>query len=154
MRVGIIESAVLPTIESALRSGSLLEMAKEMELYQTYINFIEKMASIPSLFDLILELPDEYEPKQRDSVLALLSKNKNLSEVFIACLDQNESAAKISKAETDEVKNPKLLANLFIEATNRLSKIAQQKANLEQQKNIESILAMPIEKQYITLLDD
>ena len=47
----------MPTIESALRSGSLLEMAKEMELYQTYIEFIEKLASIPALFDLILELP-------------------------------------------------------------------------------------------------
>jgi hypothetical protein len=57
MRHSIIESAVLPTIESALRSGSLLEMAKEMELYQTYIEFIEKLASIPALFDLILELP-------------------------------------------------------------------------------------------------
>lgn len=137
MRVSIIESAVLPTIESALRSGSLLEMAKEMELYQTYIHFIEKLASIPSLFDLILELPDEYEPKQRDSVLALLQKNRNLSEVFIACLDQNESASKISKTETDEVKNPKILANLFIEAGTSLNKIAQQKACFEQQKNIE-----------------
>lgn len=37
MRSIIIESAILPTIESALRSGSLLEMAKEMHLYETYI---------------------------------------------------------------------------------------------------------------------
>ena len=37
MRDVIIESAVLPTIESALRSGSLLEMAKELNLYETYL---------------------------------------------------------------------------------------------------------------------
>jgi len=124
MRDSIIESAVLPTIESALRSGSLLEMAKEMELYQTYIHFIEKLASIPHLFDLILELPDDYEPKQRDSILSLLQKNRNLSEVFLACLDQNENTQKISKADTDEVKNPKQLATLFIEASTNLTQLA------------------------------
>lgn len=90
MRSIIIESAILPTIESALRSGSLLEMAKEMHLYETYIQVINQFASIPSLFDLILELPDEYEPKQRDSILSLLKKTKALSEVFLACLDQTE----------------------------------------------------------------
>lgn len=36
----ILESALLPTLESALRSGSLLEMAKEHDLNIAYLEFI------------------------------------------------------------------------------------------------------------------
>jgi hypothetical protein len=53
-----------------------------------------------------------------------LVQNKNLSEVFVVCLDQNENTQKISKAETDEVRNPKQLAILFIEVATKLSKVA------------------------------
>lgn len=37
LKVSILESSILPTLESAFRSGSLLEMAKEMNLYQAYL---------------------------------------------------------------------------------------------------------------------
>lgn len=36
----LLESALLPTLEAALRSGSLLEMAKEYELNMAYLGFL------------------------------------------------------------------------------------------------------------------
>jgi len=40
----ILESALLPILESALRSGSLLEMAKETQLYHSYLDLIAELA--------------------------------------------------------------------------------------------------------------
>ena len=36
----LLESALLPILEAALRSGSLLEMAKETQLYNSYLDLI------------------------------------------------------------------------------------------------------------------
>ncbi len=36
----ILESALLPTLESAFRSGSLLDMAKDFELNMAYLAFV------------------------------------------------------------------------------------------------------------------
>ena len=36
----LLESALLPILEAALRSGSLLEMAKEIQLYNSYLDLI------------------------------------------------------------------------------------------------------------------
>ena len=36
----LLESALLPTLESAFRSGSLLDMAKEYELNMAYLGFV------------------------------------------------------------------------------------------------------------------
>jgi len=40
----ILESPVLPTLESALRHGSLVEMAKEIDLYNAYLELIETLS--------------------------------------------------------------------------------------------------------------
>jgi hypothetical protein len=49
----ILESALLPTLESAFRSGSLLEMAKEYDLNMAYLNFVLELANHDSLVDLL-----------------------------------------------------------------------------------------------------
>lgn len=40
----ILESALLPILEQAMRSGSLLEMAKETILYNAYLDLIVELA--------------------------------------------------------------------------------------------------------------
>ena len=40
----ILLSPVLPTLESALRHGSLVEMAKEIDLYNAYLDLIETLS--------------------------------------------------------------------------------------------------------------
>jgi hypothetical protein len=35
----LIESALIPMLENAFRSGSILELSKEFELYSSYLDF-------------------------------------------------------------------------------------------------------------------
>lgn len=58
----ILESALLPTLEAAFRSGSLLEMAKEFDLNMAYLGFVQEIASHSTLIDLVMDISSEYEP--------------------------------------------------------------------------------------------
>jgi hypothetical protein len=49
----LLESALLPTLEAAFRSGSLLDMAKEYELNMAYLGFVQEIAGHSSLIDLV-----------------------------------------------------------------------------------------------------
>lgn len=63
-----LESALLPTLEAAFRSGSLLEIAKEYELNMSYLSFVIEIANHPTLIALLLDIGDEYEPRQKEPV--------------------------------------------------------------------------------------
>ena len=70
----MLNSALLPILESAMRSGSLMEMSKETVLYNTYLDLIKSMAQSPVLAFILLDIGDEYEPKQTASVHTLIQK--------------------------------------------------------------------------------
>jgi len=92
----LLESALLPTLEAALRSGSLLDMAKEYDLNMAYLSFVQEIASHPSLIDLVLDIGELYLPRQHASIETLLSKLNDLSRIFLSCLTEE------SKASMDE----------------------------------------------------
>jgi len=58
-----MSSALLPLVESSLRSGSLLEMSKDKDLVFTYLSLIKVMAKNSSLVPLLLPLDPRYLPK-------------------------------------------------------------------------------------------
>ena len=64
----LLESALLPTLEAAFRSGSLLEMAKEYELNMSYLGFVQELANHSTLIDLLLDIGYEYEPRQKETI--------------------------------------------------------------------------------------
>lgn len=64
----LLESALLPTLEAAFRSGSLLDMAKEYELNMSYLGFVQELANHHSLLELVMEIGEEYEPKQKQPI--------------------------------------------------------------------------------------
>ena len=55
-----LESALLPVLESALRSGSILEMAKELDVYLAYLNLVEAIATKQHLFGLLMDIGGNY----------------------------------------------------------------------------------------------
>jgi len=55
-----LESALLPILEAALRSGSILEMAKEWDLYSTLLRLIETFAKKKVLFTLLNDIGPDY----------------------------------------------------------------------------------------------
>jgi len=70
----IKESCLLPLIENALRSGSLLDISKEVELFKSYLGIIKNMANNPSTIGCLLEIDKKYKPEQTDSIHQLLIK--------------------------------------------------------------------------------
>jgi len=65
MKELILESAILPIIESALGTGSLLEMAKEVDLYKSYLELVRILAEDANLSFTLLDIGNEYVPQQR-----------------------------------------------------------------------------------------
>lgn len=79
----LLESALLPTLEAALRSGSLLEMVKEYDLNMAYLGFVMELANHSSLIDLVLDIGESYEPRQKDPIYKLLAKLQELAGIFM-----------------------------------------------------------------------
>ena len=110
----LLESALLPTLEAAFRSGSLLDMAKEFELNMAYLEFVQEIANHPSLIDLVLDIGEEYQPRQTGPVHQLLSKLNDLSTIFLSCLTE-ESKSSLDEEQT----KPRDLAEM-IQATHKI----------------------------------
>ena len=72
LREMILQSSLLPVLEAAFRSGSILEMAKELKLYMAYLSFTEIIAKKKNLFTLLLDIGPSYIPRQIASIHSLL----------------------------------------------------------------------------------
>ena len=150
----ILESSLLPTLESAFRSGSLLEMAKDYDLNMAYLGFVEELSNHLSLLDLLMDIGDDYEPRQKEPIHQLLKKIGELSNIFLQCLPKEEMEKKPEDPSNEESLKPKFLAEK-IQQTNKIvqTKIQQQKSLLLEQ-SLNDILSMPIQEAYHKLLAD
>ena len=99
----IKQSCLLPLLESALRSGSLLDISKESELFKSYLHIVRLLASHPATIECLLDLEKIYKPEQSESILGLLVKLNGIAEIFTDCLksgkeqvNSNEAAEGIS----------------------------------------------------------
>ncbi len=59
----VLESSLLPLLESAFRSASLLEMSKEAELNNCYLHLARVIASHKLLTPLLMSIPENYVPR-------------------------------------------------------------------------------------------
>lgn len=64
----LLESCLLPLIETAFRSGSMIQMSKQIDLVSLYLKLVRILASNPKTIHILGELDDHYEPKQLNSV--------------------------------------------------------------------------------------
>ena len=85
-------SCLLPLIESALRSGSLLDISKEADLFRSYLNILKSLASNPSTISCLLEIDPSYKPAQTESIYKLLTKLHGIAQIFIDCLKSGKSS--------------------------------------------------------------
>ena len=58
-----LESALLPMIEAAYGSGSILEMAKEYDLFMALLSLTETFAQKRELINLLVDIGEMYEPR-------------------------------------------------------------------------------------------
>ena len=98
----ILESALLPLLESAFRNGSWLEMAKEHEVYHSYLGksnpnhsnlaLARAMAQQKNLVACLGPIDPRYKPTQTEPISKLLQKLNDLADIFINCLMQQTKA--------------------------------------------------------------
>lgn len=140
----ILESALLLVLENALRSGSLLEMAKEYELFISYLDFIKSVAQDPEAIKLLVDIGPLYQPPQIDSVAKLLSKLQGLAQIFLTALTD-------SAADSDSEK-PRNLAKQISDT----NEVVQEKVKAieceKQEDSFKKLLSLPLPKAYRELL--
>ena len=83
----ILESPLLPLLESAFRNGSWLDMAKEAAVYHSYMALTRSLASQENLYGCLIEVEKKYKPVQIDTIYKLLSNLNELANIFISCLN-------------------------------------------------------------------
>lgn len=74
-----LQSALLPVLEAALRAGTILEMAKSLDLYLAYLSLVEAIAHKQNLICLLLDIGDNYQPRQQDSLSSLLKQAADMA---------------------------------------------------------------------------
>ena len=144
----ILESALLPVIENAFRSGSILEMAKEIELYSWYLDFIIEISKNDYLTMLLMDIGKEYEPRQLEPVFELLDKLAGLANIFLKA----SSIEKYDSKAAEESKKSKDLALKIIETN---FGIIQKKVSDVMRRDVESIseiLKLPLPQKYKKLI--
>ena len=144
LREVILESALLPCLEMALRGGTLLELSKDSELFKTYLQLTLTLSKYKNLVPLLLDISKDYKPVQTESVYKLLSSIYDGAQIFIKCLKPNE------KNENSIEEN---LAREIINSYDIVSKnIKSYTNNTDTSKNYTEILKLPVEKSYPLLL--
>lgn len=105
----ICESSLLPLMESAFKSSSLHEMAKEYEVYEQYCQILLLISSISQLKPLLKQLPSTYKPVQLESLLSILQKQEENTKLF----KKFSQIENVKSNENDEKLHSIELANLI-----------------------------------------
>lgn len=147
-----LESAFLPSLEAALRSGSLLEMVTQYDLVMSYLQFIQELANNqPSLLPLLQAIGDQYYPRQLDSVCSLIQKIEELASVFLGLINEETKEGEKKESEEDQ-KEPRALA----EEIKKTHKIVQAKLSqasyATKVESVEDMIKMPLAEAYLKLL--
>lgn len=82
----ILQSCLLPLIENAFRTGSLLDMVKFSKLYISYLRLVRVFAKNRSLMFTLIEIDQKYKPKQIEPIYRLLDKLNDLANIYNSCL--------------------------------------------------------------------
>ena len=140
----LLESCLLPVIESAFRSGSLLELVKEDFLYFSYLEIVQILSENKNLIPLILEIGNDYKPVQNESIFKLLGSLNEIAKIFTACVKNNKSVDK----------SPEEKLAVEIEKSYKIinDNVKLYKTALDIDKNYMEILKLPVSQSYPQLL--
>ena len=89
----ILESALLPLLENAFRNGSWIDMVKEAPLYHSYLALTRAIAGQTLLARCLAEIDKKYKPVQNQPIYLLLSKLNDLAQIFLSCLNQQNTTS-------------------------------------------------------------
>lgn len=157
-----MQSALLPLIESSLRSGSLLEMSKDKDLVLTYLSLLRVMSKNACLIPCLLPLDQRYFPKQTESILQLTGQLKDTAKIFLNCMSGKTDSVGCQQ-QLEETQNSKKLAEeilLTFEDLNVACRSYEEcheeedEGQHSQQEAINGILELCLAVKYKVLLQD
>ena len=101
----ILESVILPCIESAFRGGSINEIAKNYELYFEYLNLVRKFSNHKELVPFLLDISKDYKPVQINSIFHLLKNLKNVANTYKSLIDKEKDNVNKNSFDKNKINN-------------------------------------------------
>jgi len=148
----VCTSALLPLIEAAFRSGSLLDMSKDSELFISFLRITRLFSRHHSLIPLLLDLDRHYFPQQTESIFVLLSNLKELASIFKSCMTADTQLTN-ETAVTEKLANEILYSFDIIEQA--ISDYqAEETTEANEENQMQDTLNLPLADCYRTLLKD
>lgn len=143
------ESCIFSLIENSFRCSSLLEMAKEKDLYTHYLRFTQKMSSVNALVPGLMHLDPQYKPSQIESIHSLLSKLANSAALFRKIGSEGKGGDKTAEDAFE-------LADIIIEVNEVVDNIVSASDLYKQQMKDEAMnyKELPMDEAYRLLLKD
>eukprot|EP00743_Colponemidia_sp_Colp-15_P003750 GILK01004046.1.p1 GENE.GILK01004046.1~~GILK01004046.1.p1 ORF type:complete len:1912 (-),score=378.64 GILK01004046.1:123-5405(-) len=154
-------SCLLPVIEAAFRSGSLIDMNKQPALFSAYLKLVRGFSQHELLLPLLQPLDKRYVPAQTESINFLLGKMKDLAVIFVQCLkskpEEKQNLESLSETEKAEIEAAKMSEELCKNIQNTFSviknRVAQHHASARQLQ-VADVLALSLDEAYKILLSD
>ncbi|MFN9953952.1 MAG: hypothetical protein ACK55I_12710 [bacterium] len=84
----LLQSSLLPILESAFRNGSFLDMAKEAPMYHSFCALTRALAGQKALSPCLVEIDNRFKPQQVEPVYKLVAKLNDLATIFLNCLTE------------------------------------------------------------------
>jgi len=106
----ILQSALIPILEQALRNSSFLELSKEADLYHSHLELLRAICRQKKLQPALIKLDRRYKPEQIDSIHVLLGKLNELGCIFLSLntfqqsIDSKPTAKPTAERETNKGK--------------------------------------------------
>lgn len=147
----ILESALLPILESAMRSGSLLEMAKQAQLYNVYLDLIVEMAQNKKYIILLDKISREFVPEQKNSIQNLLEKVAGQSQIFVNALSDKGQVSSSGK-ESEDDKKSRALAERIIKTEEIVKSKMKETLRKEHSLKLQSLASLPLNHAFTELL--
>ena len=152
----ICTSALLPLLEATFRSGSLLDMSKDAELFFCQLRLVRVISRHHGLIPCLLDLDAHYQPRQTDSVYALIRKLNDTAHIFLTCLntknDPTQPAQDTNRVAQQLAEDIQLTFNIVDEAVAHYREEEGDDDN--DADNLEATLALPLPQKYRILLQD
>ena len=137
-------SCLLPLVENAFRTGSLLDMVKFHKLYISYLRLVRVFSKNRSLSLCLLDIDPKYKPKQIEPIYKLLNKLNDLANIYNSCLQtQNNN-------ETE--KDAEILIKEIRKTQRSVTRTVEKLKAVDDDHFYENALALPLKQKYPLLL--
>ena len=140
----IMVSCLLPLVENAFRTGSLLDMVKFHKLYISYLRLVRVFSKNRSLSQCLLDIDPKYKPKQIEPIYKLLNKLNDLANIYSSCLQtQNNN-------ETE--RDAEVLIKEIRKTQRSVTRTVEKLKAVDDDQFYENALVLPLHQKYPLLL--